>query len=77
MTRFYYIHIYLNHTLQTENVTRRPEAEVTMRLNHYPQHEEGYSPAEISAQDGTKLCCETHADSGLLTVLYQDNVGGE
>lgn len=67
---FIYIH-------QAADLTRRPDTEVTLRLNYYPQQEEGYNPAEISAQDGTKLSCETHTDSGLFTVLYQDLVGGK
>ena len=62
---------------QADTMVRRPDTEVTLRLNYYPQNTEGYNAAEISAQDGTKLCCETHTDSGLFTVLYQDDVGGK
>jgi len=31
---------------------------------------------EISKQDGIALGCETHVDSGVFTVLYQDKKGG-
>ncbi len=31
---------------------------------------------EISKQDGVALGCETHVDSGVFTVLYQDKKGG-
>ena len=31
---------------------------------------------EISNQDGIALGCETHVDSGVFTVLYQDKKGG-
>ena len=31
---------------------------------------------EISKQDGMALGCETHADSGIFTILYQDKQGG-
>ena len=29
-------------------------------------------PVEISKQDGVALGCETHVDSGIFTILYQD-----
>jgi isopenicillin N synthase-like dioxygenase len=31
---------------------------------------------EISKEDGIALGCETHVDSGIFTVLYQDKKGG-
>ena len=31
---------------------------------------------EISKQDGVALGCETHVDSGIFTILYQDKKGG-
>ena len=31
---------------------------------------------EISKQDRVALGCETHVDSGIFTVLYQDKMGG-
>ena len=33
-------------------------------------------PIEISKQDGVALGCETHVDSGIFTILYQDKKGG-
>jgi len=45
----------------------------TLRFNYYPNQTK---PIEISKQDGTALGCETHVDSGIFTVLYQDKKGG-
>ena len=45
----------------------------TLRFNYYPNQEK---PIEISKQDGVALGCETHVDSGILTILYQDRKGG-
>ena len=45
----------------------------TLRFNFYPIQNK---PVEISKQDGVALGCETHMDSGIFTVLYQDKVGG-
>jgi len=45
----------------------------TLRLNYYPNQTK---PVEISKQDGVALGCETHVDSGVFTVLYQDKKGG-
>ena len=45
----------------------------TLRFNFYPKQEE---PVEVSKQDGVALGCETHVDSGIFTVLYQDKKGG-
>ena len=45
----------------------------TLRFNFYPIQSK---PVEISKQDGVALGCETHVDSGIFTVLYQDKVGG-
>ena len=45
----------------------------TLRFNYYPNQTK---PVEISKQDGIALGCETHVDSGILTVLYQDKKGG-
>lgn len=51
----------------------RPQSLSTLRFNHYPAHSE---PVEHSKEDGAALACETHVDSGFLTVLYQDERGG-
>jgi isopenicillin N synthase-like dioxygenase len=45
----------------------------TLRFNYYPNQTK---PVEISKQDGVALGCETHIDSGVFTVLYQDKKGG-
>ena len=45
----------------------------TLRFNFYPNQTK---PVEISKQDGVALGCETHVDSGIFTVLYQDKKGG-
>jgi isopenicillin N synthase-like dioxygenase len=45
----------------------------TLRFNYYPKQTK---PVEISKQDGVALGCETHVDSGVFTVLYQDKKGG-
>ena len=45
----------------------------TLRFNYYPNQSK---PVEISKQDGVALGCETHVDSGIFTVLYQNKKGG-
>ncbi|MDC0200718.1 isopenicillin N synthase family oxygenase, partial [Candidatus Pelagibacter sp.] len=45
----------------------------TLRFNYYSNQPR---PVEISKQDGVALGCETHVDSGIFTVLYQDKKGG-
>ena len=45
----------------------------TLRFNYYPNQ---IKPVEISKQDGVALGCETHVDSGVFTILYQDQKGG-
>ncbi|MBD1139017.1 isopenicillin N synthase family oxygenase [Pelagibacterales bacterium SAG-MED46] len=45
----------------------------TLRFNYYRNQAK---PVEISKQDGVALGCETHVDSGVFTVLYQDKKGG-
>ena len=45
----------------------------TLRFNYYPNQSK---PVEISKQDGVALGCETHVDSGVFTILYQDKKGG-
>ncbi|MBF0277613.1 MAG: isopenicillin N synthase family oxygenase [SAR324 cluster bacterium] len=52
---------------------KRPNNLSTMRFNFYPRQEK---PVEISSMDGVELACETHVDSGFLTILYQDRKGG-
>ena len=45
----------------------------TLRFNYYPNQSK---PVEISKQDGVALGCETHVDSGIFTILYQDKKSG-
>ncbi len=45
----------------------------TLRFNYYSNQK---TPVEISKQDGIALGCETHVDSGIFTILYQDKKGG-
>ena len=45
----------------------------TLRFNYYPNQK---TPVEISKQDGVALGCETHVDSGIFTILYQEKKGG-
>ena len=45
----------------------------TLRFNCYPNQ---LKPVEFSKQDGVALGCETHVDSGIFTILYQDKKGG-
>jgi len=51
----------------------RPQALSTLRFNFYPEREE---PVAIAKDDGAPLACEAHVDSGLLTLLHQDDRGG-
>ena len=51
----------------------RPKTLTTLRFNYYSRQRE---PIEISIQDGKRLGCETHVDSGIMTILYQDKKGG-
>ena len=52
---------------------KRPKTFSTLRFNFYPQQNKA---VEISSQDGEALGCETHVDSGIMTILYQDKKGG-
>ena len=51
----------------------RPKTLTTLRFNFYPKQKK---PVEISDHDGAMLGCETHVDSGIMTILYQDKKGG-
>ena len=52
---------------------QRPKTFSTLRFNFYSKQDK---PVEISSQDGVALGCETHVDSGIITILYQDKKGG-
>ena len=57
----------------SKNAFSRYKTLSTLRFNYYPNQSK---PVEISKQDGVALGCETHVDSGIFTVLYQDKKGG-
>ncbi|MDC0215906.1 isopenicillin N synthase family oxygenase [Candidatus Pelagibacter sp.] len=56
-----------------KNAFSRYKTLSTLRFNYYPYQTK---PVEISKQDGVALGCETHVDSGIFTILYQDKKGG-
>ena len=58
-----------------ERGIERPNCLATLRINYYPEHAENEEAIETSPE-GFKLACETHRDGALLTVLYQDKLGG-
>lgn len=43
-----------------------------LRLNYYPKRETAFA----TGSDDALLNCVEHFDSGLITLLYQDNIGG-
>ena len=51
----------------------RPRSTSTLRFNYYPAFT---SPHTRSKSDDEGLCCEEHADSGLITILQQCDRGG-
>ena len=61
-----------NHILSKQAFSRVKTLS-TLRFNYYTNQKK---PVEISKQDGVALGCETHVDSGIFTVLYQDQIGG-
>ena len=62
---------------KNENISNQAFSRIktlsTLRFNYYPNQKK---PVEISKQDGVALGCETHVDSGVFTVLYQNKKGG-
>jgi len=60
-------------TNYSKEVFSRLKTLSTLRFNYYPSQT---IPVEISKQDGVALGCETHVDSGIFTILYQDQKGG-
>ena len=62
---------------KNENISNKAFSRIktlsTLRFNYYPNQNK---PVEISKQDGIALGCETHVDSGIFTILYQDRKGG-
>ena len=67
------IKIYNKDTKISKKAFLRRKTLSTLRFNYYSKQSK---PIEISKQDGVALGCETHVDSGIFTVLYQDKKGG-
>ena len=67
------IRLYKNDKNISKKVFARLKTLSTLRFNYYPNQTK---PIEISKQDGVALGCETHVDSGIFTILHQDNKGG-
>ena len=67
------IKLYKKDTNISKEVFSRLKTLSTLRFNYYPKQNK---PVEISKQDGVALGCETHVDSGIFTILYQDKKGG-
>ena len=67
------IKIYKKDTVISQKAFSRLKTLSTLRFNYYPNQSK---PVEISKQDGVALGCETHVDSGIFTILYQDKMGG-
>uniref|UniRef100_UPI00040CD2E1 2OG-Fe(II) oxygenase family protein n=1 Tax=Pelagibacter ubique TaxID=198252 RepID=UPI00040CD2E1 len=67
------IRLYKKDLKISNNAFSRKKTLSTLRFNYYPNQKK---PVEISKQDGVALGCETHVDSGVFTVLYQDKKGG-
>ena len=67
------IKLYKNDTRISKKAFSRLKTLSTLRFNYYRNQSK---PVEISKQDGVALGCETHVDSGIFTILYQDQKGG-
>ena len=67
------IKLYNNNTNRSKVAFSRCKTLSTLRFNYYPNQTK---PVEISKQDGVALGCETHVDSGIFTILYQNKKGG-
>ena len=64
---------FMGNTIISKKAFSRLKTLSTLRFNYYPNQSK---PVEISKQDGVALGCETHVDSGIFTILYQDKIGG-
>ncbi len=67
------IKIYKDDTVISKKAFSRLKTLSTLRFNYYPNQSK---PVEISKEDCVALGCETHVDSGIFTILYQDKIGG-
>ena len=66
------IKLYKKDTSISNQAFTRIKTLSTLRFNYYPNQTK---PVEISKQNGVTLGCETHVDSEVFTVLYQDKKG--
>jgi len=67
------IKLYKDDTNISKRAFSRLKTLSTLRFNYYRKQSK---PVEVSKQDSVALGCETHVDSGVFTVLYQDKIGG-
>ena len=67
------IKLYNKDIINSKKAFARLKTLSTLRFNYYPSQKK---PIEISKQDGVPLGCETHVDSWIFTILYQDKKGG-
>tara|TARA_B100001250_G_scaffold215762_1_gene185174 strand:+ start:5439 stop:6410 length:972 start_codon:yes stop_codon:yes gene_type:complete len=67
------IKLYNKDLNNSKKVFSRCKTLSTLRFNYYSKQ---MRPVEISKHDGVALGCETHVDSGIFTILYQDKKGG-
>ena len=67
------IKLYNKDTKNSKVAFSRLKTLSTLRFNYYPNQSK---PVEISKQDGVALGCETHVDSSVFTIVYQDKKGG-
>jgi len=67
------IKLYKKNTNTSKKAFLRLKTLSTLRFNYYPNQTK---PVEISREDKVALGCETHVDSGIFTILYQDKKGG-
>ncbi len=67
------IKLYKKNTHTSKEAFSRLKTLSTLRFNYYPNQTK---PVEISKEDGVALGCETHVDSGIFTILYQEKKGG-
>jgi len=67
------IKLYKKNTNTSKEAFLRLKTLSTLRFNYYPNQTK---PVEISREDEVALGCETHVDSGIFTILYQDKKSG-
>ena len=67
------VKLYKKNTNTSKEAFLRLKTLSTLRFNYYPNQTK---PVEISREDEVALGCETHVDSGIFTILYQDKKSG-